>query len=150
MLLYSHLQFITSPWRGEADADAEGIGRGGEPLTIKYHPTPAAFAADPPPPGEGLTQGDLAVSMKRFFVIATLTAALTISFTPSTRAQQTSPIAEPSLTTPPASPSVRSAHRIVINPRPLLYRRCIDWYELQHRPSGTVLYPQMHCWWVRG
>jgi hypothetical protein len=32
----------------------------------------------------------------------------------------------------------------------LLYRRCTDWYELQNRPSGTVLYPQMRCWWVRG
>ena len=31
MLLYSHLQFITSPWRGEADADSEGIGRGVNP-----------------------------------------------------------------------------------------------------------------------
>jgi hypothetical protein len=63
------------------------------------------------------------------------------------QAQQTSPIAEPSLTTPPAGPP---RHRIEINPRPLLYRRCVDWYELQHRPSGTVLYPQMRCWWVRG
>ena len=62
-------------------------------------------------------------------------------------AQQTSPIAQPSLTTPPAAPARR---RIEINPRPLLYRRCVDWYELQHRPSGTVLYPQMRCWWVRG
>jgi hypothetical protein len=61
-------------------------------------------------------------------------------------AQQTSPIAEPSLTTPPAP----ARRRIEINPRPLLYRRCVDWYELQHRPSGTVLYPQMRCWWVRG
>jgi hypothetical protein len=40
--------------------------------------------------------------------------------------------------------------RITVSPRPLLYRRCTDWYELQNRPSGTVLYPQMHCWWVRG
>jgi hypothetical protein len=32
----------------------------------------------------------------------------------------------------------------------LLYRRCTDWYELQHRPSGTVLFPEMRCWWVRG
>jgi hypothetical protein len=60
---------------------------------------------------------------------------------------QTSPVAqsgEPSL--PP-----RTAHRrITINPRPLLYRRCTDWYELRYRPSGTVLYPQMRCWWVRG
>jgi hypothetical protein len=62
-------------------------------------------------------------------------------------AQQTSPIAQPSLTTPPAPPTGR---RVVIRPRPLLYRRCVDWYELQHRPSGTVLYPQMRCWWVRG
>ncbi len=40
--------------------------------------------------------------------------------------------------------------RIEVYPRPLLYRRCTDWYELQHRPSGTVLYPHMRCWWVRG
>jgi hypothetical protein len=49
---------------------------------------------------------------------------------------------------PPPAPHVR--HRIEITPRPLLYRRCVDWYELQHRPSGTVLYPQMRCRWVRG
>jgi hypothetical protein len=74
-------------------------------------------------------------------------AALLIGATPIAQAQQTSPIAEPGLTTPPAP---RVSRRIVINPRPLLYRRCVDWYELQHRPSGTVLYPQMRCWWVRG
>jgi hypothetical protein len=39
---------------------------------------------------------------------------------------------------------------IVITPRPLLYRRCVDWLETQYRPSGTVLYPQFRCWWVRG
>jgi hypothetical protein len=39
---------------------------------------------------------------------------------------------------------------IEITPRPLLYRRCVDWLELQYRPSGTVLYPQYRCWWVRG
>jgi hypothetical protein len=38
---------------------------------------------------------------------------------------------------------------IEVNPRPLLYRRCIYWYELQYRPSGTVLFPAQHCWWVR-
>ncbi|HXX51041.1 MAG TPA: hypothetical protein VEI98_07125 [Xanthobacteraceae bacterium] len=87
--------------------------------------------------------------MKRFFVIAIL-AALGIGLAPSTRAQQASPVAEPSLTTPPAPPPRYSRRRLVINPPPLLYRRCIDWYELQNRPSGTVLYPQMRCWWVRG
>jgi hypothetical protein len=40
--------------------------------------------------------------------------------------------------------------RIQVNPRPPLYRRCVGWYELQHRPSGTVLFPKKHCWWVRG
>ena len=63
---------------------------------------------------------------------------------------QTSPLSEPTLTTPPAPPPRYARRRIVIGPPPLLYRRCVDWYELQHRPSGTVLYPQMRCWWVRG
>ncbi|HZC56867.1 MAG TPA: hypothetical protein VE396_12630 [Xanthobacteraceae bacterium] len=59
-----------------------------------------------------------------------------------------SPLAGPELSSPP--PPRYVGHRIEIHPRPLLYRRCVDWYELQHRPSGTVLFPQMHCWWVRG
>jgi hypothetical protein len=85
--------------------------------------------------------------MKRLFTITGLLALLA-GAAPTAYAQQTSPIAQPSLTTPPA-PS-HSRPRILINPRPLLYRRCVDWYELQYRPSGTVLYPQMRCWWVRG
>jgi hypothetical protein len=41
--------------------------------------------------------------------------------------------------------------RVEVNPGPrLLYRRCNYWYEIQHRPSGTVLFPAQHCWWVRG
>ena len=85
--------------------------------------------------------------MKFKLLILFIFVAPFVSDAPPAHAQQTSPIAEPSLTTPPASPARR---RIEINPRPLLYRRCVDWYELQHRPSGTVLYPQMRCWWVRG
>lgn len=50
---------------------------------------------------------------------------------------------------PPLSPGPRP--RIEVNPSPrLLYRRCTSWYEIQYRPSGTVLYPAKHCWWVRG
>ena len=45
---------------------------------------------------------------------------------------------------------VRVQQRIEIHPGRLLFRQCADWYELQHRPSGTVLYPGKHCWWVRG
>ena len=90
---------------------------------------------------------NLANSMKRLFVMAAFLALVAGAATPA-HAQQTSPVAEPSLTTPPAP--LHARRRILINPRPLLYRRCVDWYELQHRPSGTVLYPQMRCWWVRG
>jgi hypothetical protein len=85
--------------------------------------------------------------MKRLKLTIVLMFIALLAAAPRAPAQQTSPIAEPSLTTPPAP---RASRRIVINPRPLLYRRCVDWYELQHRPSGTVLYPQMRCWWVRG
>jgi hypothetical protein len=51
---------------------------------------------------------------------------------------------------PNAALPQHARRRITINPAPLLYRRCTDWYELQNRPSGTVLYPQIRCWWVRG
>jgi hypothetical protein len=81
----------------------------------------------------------------KLLIVVVLLAPFGSAASPA-HAQQTSPIAEPSLTTPPAP----ARRRIEINPRPLLYRRCVDWYELQHRPSGTVLYPQMRCWWVRG
>ena len=49
------------------------------------------------------------------------------------------------------APRPRNARPYIeIRPQRLLYRRCVDWLELQHRPSGTVLYPQYHCWWVTG
>jgi hypothetical protein len=88
--------------------------------------------------------------MKLKLPIVLVVVALFANAAPNAVAQQTSPIAEPSLTTPPAATPRYTRRRIVINPPPLLYRRCVDWYELQHRPSGTVLYPQMRCWWVRG
>ena len=50
---------------------------------------------------------------------------------------------------PSATPAPR-APRIEVSPRPLLYRRCSSWYVVQYRPSGTVLFPEKHCWWVRG
>jgi hypothetical protein len=87
--------------------------------------------------------------MKIKLLIALAAVALSAAAAPAV-AQQTSPLSEPGLSTPPAPPLRHGRRRIVIGPSPLLYRRCVDWYELQHRPSGTVLYPQMHCWWVRG
>jgi len=78
-------------------------------------------------------------------MILVLVALAVIGAASPASAQTIALASEPS---PPAQHPVR--HRIEIHPRPLLYRRCVDWYELQNRPSGTVLYPQMRCHWVRG
>jgi len=34
--------------------------------------------------------------------------------------------------------------------RRLLYRDCTFRLAPQWRPSGTVIVPMQHCWWVRG
>jgi hypothetical protein len=83
----------------------------------------------------------------RFLALGALAALSLSSGVPHAVAQTvSSPVAGPELSTPPRY----ARRRIEIHPGRLLYRRCVDWYELQHRPSGTVLFPQMHCWWVRG
>jgi hypothetical protein len=38
--------------------------------------------------------------------------------------------------------------RLTVYPSDRLYRQCVSWLELQHRPSGDVLYPQMNCHWA--
>jgi hypothetical protein len=83
------------------------------------------------------------MSMKSIFVggCALLLSAATV--TPSLA--QTPP--RPRYHAPPPR---HARPYIEIRPQHLLYRRCVDWLELQHRPSGTVLYPQYHCWWVTG
>jgi hypothetical protein len=35
-------------------------------------------------------------------------------------------------------------------PGPNAKRECVARYVEEHRPSGTVITPRMHCWWVRG
>jgi hypothetical protein len=35
-------------------------------------------------------------------------------------------------------------------PGPNAKRECVARYVEEHRPSGTVVTPRMHCWWVRG
>jgi hypothetical protein len=42
----------------------------------------------------------------------------------------------------------RAPTRIVIVPLSRYYRQCVDWYLLEHRPSGDVVTPQMRCRWV--
>jgi hypothetical protein len=52
------------------------------------------------------------------------------------------PLAEPALR------HHRRPTRITVYPTVRYYRACTDWYELQHRPSGDVIYPQINCHWV--
>jgi hypothetical protein len=87
------------------------------------------------------------MSLQRLIAITALAALAIPGMAPQAAAQtQPSPMTRPSQLSPPRY----ARPRIEIYPRPPLYRRCVDWYELQYRPSGTVLYPQMRCWWVRG
>jgi len=87
------------------------------------------------------------MSLKRTIAIMALASLAIPGTAPHAAAQtQAPPLAQPGQPAPPRY----ARPRIEINPAPLLHRRCVDWYELQYRPSGTVLYPQMRCWWVRG
>jgi hypothetical protein len=88
------------------------------------------------------------MSPQSLTVMAGLAALAVVGAAPPAPAQTAQPplrqIAGPS-TPPRVHPP-----RIEVNPRPLRYRHCVDWYVLQYRPSGTVLFPEQHCWWVRG
>lgn len=35
-------------------------------------------------------------------------------------------------------------------PGPNAVRQCVSWLQPEHRLSGTVVTPQMRCWWQRG
>jgi hypothetical protein len=86
------------------------------------------------------------MSLKWLVLIAGLTA-LSLSGTAS-RTPLWAQTAQPA---PRHRPIVRRARPyIVITPGQLLYRRCVEHLQLQYRPSGPVLYPLTHCWWVRG
>jgi hypothetical protein len=84
------------------------------------------------------------MSAKALAVTATFAALSFAGSIPAAEAQS------PPAAAPGGAYASRAHPRIEVNPRPLLYRRCVDWYELQYRPSGTVLFPAQHCWWVRG
>jgi hypothetical protein len=80
-------------------------------------------------------------------LIAILSVAAFVFATPAAAQNETAPAAQSGTASPPPR-HIRG--RITIHPERLLYRRCVDWYELQNRPSGPVLFPEMRCWWVRG
>jgi hypothetical protein len=50
----------------------------------------------------------------------------------------------------------REPTRIIVTPRryqslpPSAVRQCSSWLQPEYRPSGTVIVPQMRCWWTPG
>lgn len=88
--------------------------------------------------------------LKPFIAIGALAALTASSAVLPAWAQSPSPMPSVQPEHPYVQAPRHARRRIEINPRPLLYRRCVDWYELQYRPSGTVLFPRYRCWWVRG
>jgi hypothetical protein len=55
-------------------------------------------------------------------------------------------------------PGIRNRHDSTEFPRtdnlgfpgPNAVRQCVSWLRTEYRPSGTVVTPQMRCWWQRG
>lgn len=50
-----------------------------------------------------------------------------------------------------ARPFRRARPRITVVPRERerrYVRQCVDWYQVERRPSGTVITPQMRCVWA--
>ena len=42
----------------------------------------------------------------------------------------------------------RPPARITVTPGRRLVRECEAWYATEHRLAGTVVTPQMRCWWT--
>jgi hypothetical protein len=38
--------------------------------------------------------------------------------------------------------------RIVVTPSERLYRQCVDWHVIEHRPAGDTVVPRTRCWWA--
>jgi hypothetical protein len=96
---------------------------------------------------------DFDMTVKGFAVLAAIalgslgsaSAEAQTRTTPQMQAQ-----AGPDEAASPESTARRARPRIQVNPGRLLYRQCSLRYVLEDRPSGTVLVPHQHCWWVRG
>ena len=42
----------------------------------------------------------------------------------------------------------RAPTRIQVYPARQYVRECVDWLAVEHRPSGTMITPQMRCRWA--
>ena len=86
-------------------------------------------------------------SMKQFWLLALL---LCWGIAPAGAAPVTQPGAQTDADEFSAQRRLRPiATRLEIFPSRARLRRCVDWYQIEYRPSGKVLTPQMRCWWAR-
>ena len=97
------------------------------------------------------------MTAKCFVILAALGLAGLASVVPTGAAAAQSAYAQPQHARASDVSAQRKTTRRYARPRieinrggRLLYRQCAAGYELQYRPSGTVLFPYQHCWWVRG
>ncbi len=65
-------------------------------------------------------------------------------------AAESSPVAQTTATMSDFSAQYRPRTRLRVYPGRLLYRECSFKLVQEWRPSGTVIVPRQHCWWVRG
>ena len=76
---------------------------------------------------------------------ATLLALLALAPQPAAAESGTTTVRAPGYVQ-----QTRPGTRLRIYPGRLLYRDCEFHLAQEWRPSGTVIVPRQHCWWVRG
>lgn len=81
--------------------------------------------------------------LERKLAVAALAVALVLPAAPSATAQSAGDATAPKR--PPTRLRVYKDY-----PGPNAKRDCVVHYEQQARPSGTVIYPRMNCWWTQG
>jgi hypothetical protein len=88
---------------------------------------------------------------RRIAPLAAITALAFAVFAPATANAGSPDIvvaqAEYATTSRPIVHRRRPPTRITVYRTDRLYRDCNTFYQVQHRPSGDVIYPQINCQW---
>ncbi len=86
--------------------------------------------------------------------VVVLLVVASIAYSEPAQAAETSAVAA---ATEVSAQQRRPRTRITVTPRrylaypgPNAVRQCTSWLQPENRPSGSVITPQMRCWWVRG
>jgi hypothetical protein len=92
--------------------------------------------------------------MQRNAIIFGFLALVAASFAGSSASEAAAPAAAiaGAYQTHALTAQTRRRQRVIIRPRrvrpgPISHRICRSWLAEEYRPSGTVIVPQMRCWW---